>query len=282
MSESSLKILDRQDTALKFVSATLPVYRKTDLAEAMFESQKMEFKRAITSIKDWEQISSDEIYRVFIGTVATGLSWANEEKNFDVMPQNVKQADGSWVKALDWKVSYRGETSLRIAQNQIVRIDGPHCIYEGDEIIELDQPNNHIKLKQRVPRQPNAKVVGAYLFKVFSDGTKGLSYMEAADFDRLKEYSARKNKTSGANALYTSHNGGIDPGFAEAKVIKHAYRGLPKCKTLAGMKIPLASEIIDEEDTHETTWQEVSDSTPADSSGTATPVQQSTAEQPIF
>jgi hypothetical protein len=46
--------------------------------------------------------------------------------------------------------------------------------------------------------------------------------MDAADFTRLASFSARQNKDNKPNALYTAYKGGIDPGFAATKVMRHA------------------------------------------------------------
>ena len=50
------------------------------------------------------------------------------------------------------------------------------------------------------------------------------------DIDRLKSFSEKKNKRSGANSLYTSSDGGIDAGFLEAKTIKHSFKTFPTVK----------------------------------------------------
>ena len=65
--------------------------------------------------------------------------------------------------------------------------------------------------------------------------------MMEGDIERLKHYSekansrydqqARKRVLGDANALYTSNGGGIDPGFLENKMIKHAFDAYPKVRT---------------------------------------------------
>ena len=51
------------------------------------------------------------------------------------------------------------------------------------------------------------------------------------DIDRLKGYSLKQNGASyGANALYTSNNGQIDPGFLSTKTIKHAMAAYTKLR----------------------------------------------------
>lgn len=55
------------------------------------------------------------------------------------------------------------------------------------------------------------------------------------EIDRLRQYSNKNNKGSGeqdkSNKLYSSNDGQIDPGFLEAKIIKHAFSTFPKVKT---------------------------------------------------
>ena len=61
------------------------------------------------------------------------------------------------------------------------------------------------------------------------------------DIERLKHYSEKANskwndqtkrrELGKANALYTSNNGSIDPGFLENKMIKHAFDAYPKVRT---------------------------------------------------
>ena len=73
------------------------------------------------------------------------------------------------------------------------------------------------------------------------------------DWKRLEVYSARNNayydkdkheRIEKPNELYTSNNGGIDPGFLSSKCIKHAFRSYPKLHI--GKGSVLESQTIDE------------------------------------
>ncbi len=75
---------------------------------------------------------------------------------------------------------------------------------------------------------------------VRADGTVDWHWMMEGDIKRLEAYSFKNNqnwnpqtrqKEGKANALYTSSEGGIDPGFLESKLIKHAFDGYPKVRT---------------------------------------------------
>jgi len=175
------------------------------------------------------------------------------------------------VKNLELAISHRGETSLRIAQKKIKMLDGPHLIYSGDKVENFNRAKNTIDHYPQFPPDPKAKIIGVYEFIIMPDGTKLLRFFDQVYFDRLAAASAKQNKGP-ANALYTSHNGGIDPGFAVAKCIKHGFKGIPKCKTFG---IPVQ---MDEEDEVIETQDHgfanvVDDDTPVTNEGDQPPVQ---------
>jgi len=77
--------------------------------------------------------------------------------------------------------------------------------------------------------------------------------LTSTDFQRYRVYSDKQNnygKNSDnlekANELYTSWNGGIDPGFASAKLIKHAFKGKPRVRV--GQHSFLESEIEEQQE----------------------------------
>mgnify|MGYP001528200108 FL=1 len=76
---------------------------------------------------------------------------------------------------------------------------------------------------------------------VRNDNSVDYQWLMQGDIERLKHYSekanskwneqTRRRELGNANALYTSNNGGIDPGFLENKMIKHAFDAYPKVRT---------------------------------------------------
>ena len=84
-------------------------------------------------------------------------------------------------------------------------------------------------------------MIAAFIRIVRNDGSEDYQWLMEGDILRLKAYSERANakwndqtkrKENGqANALYTSNNGQIDPGFLENKMIKHAFDAYPKVRT---------------------------------------------------
>jgi len=275
---TSLEILQRPDTVAKMTAAILPVLRDREMAPVHVAAEAQEFARTLSLIKpeDLALVAESEIQRIAVSSVATGLSWANEEKNFYLTVRNHKVIQQGpppkevWEKRLELAISHYGETSLRQKQGIIRMLDGPHCIYEGDTIANLNPAKNTLDHTKQFPAQPNSKVLAVYEFIVMPDGSKLLRFYDQNDFNRWAGYSAKQNTTTGANKLYTSGpGGGIDPGFAMAKCIKHGYKGLPKCKTF-GIQV----ERDEDEIPHQTVWEEARETTEeATHTQEATPIQ---------
>lgn len=243
MQETPITILEKPAIADKMMAAVLPLYRgDVEMAKVLVASERSEFARTLSLIKpeDLAQVPQMEIARVAISSVATGLSWAAEERNYYLTTRNQKVGN-SWVKNLELAISHYGETSLRIKQGIIKYLNGPYCVFEGDKIENLNPAKGTLDHIKAQPADTKAKVIGVYVLVVMPDGRQLLKYFDQSDFERWAGFSRKQNTPSDstkvvtgkeyANSLYFSYNGGIDPGFAMAKCIKHAYKGLPKCKT---------------------------------------------------
>lgn len=289
MSEKPIAILERAGVVEKMMTAVMPLFKgDATLAKALVESEKSEFARTLNLIKpeDLAKIPEAEIYRVAISSVATGLSWAAEEKNFYLTTRNAvvgKDGNGKdiWGKNLELAISHYGETSLRIKQGIIRYLNGPYCVYEGDRVENLNLAKGTLDHIKQSPSNPKSKVVAVYIMIVMPDGRQILKYFDQSDFDRWAGFSRKQNtpKTNAeqgkdyANALYFSYNGGIDPGFAMGKCIKHAYKGLPKCKTL-GIALQQDPDEAPHQAVYDVDSEVVPDNTPS------TPMQEATIVQP--
>ena len=81
-------------------------------------------------------------------------------------------------------------------------------------------------------------MIGAFIRIVRCDGSEDYQWLLEGDITRLAKYSAKNNsyykngqRVEGkANELYSSQEGGIDPGFLENKMIKHAFDAYPKVR----------------------------------------------------
>ena len=129
---------------------------------------------------------------------------------------------------------------MRQRAGQVRYVDNPVVCYEGDTFSPglLDGVKT-VTYQAACPRKSN-KVIGGFIRIVRADGTVDWHWMMEGDIKRLEAYSYKNNqrwnpqtrqKEGKANALYTSNEGGIDPGFLESKLIKHAFDGYPKVRT---------------------------------------------------
>ena len=114
------------------------------------------------------------------------------------------------------------------ASGQVRYVDNPVVCYEGDTFSPgLVDGVKTVTYQAACPRKSN-KVIGGFIRIVRADGTVDWHWMMEGDIKRLEAYSYKNNqrwnpqtrqKEGKANALYTSNEGGIDPGFLESKLI---------------------------------------------------------------
>ena len=132
-----------------------------------------------------------------------------------------------------------GELTMRMRAGQIRYADNPVIVYEGDILsINLDNGVKKITYSAAIPRK-SSNVIGAFIRIVRTDGSEDYQWLLEGDIQRLAKFSAKNNsyykdgqRVEGkANELYFSNGGGIDSGFLENKMIKHAFDAYPKVRT---------------------------------------------------
>ncbi len=218
--------------------------------ELIFAKEKFNFLKSIAEDPKLQKATALSLYGCFLDLAINGLSLDKGSKPLCYMlTRNAKVLrDGkeSWETRAYLEVSPYGELVMRIRAGQIKTADNPVVVYEGDIIrIGLDSTGRRTVLayEAKIPREPNARIMGGFIRLERFNGSYEIDWTDISEIDRLKYYSEKNNcktveengqkkKVNGqANALYTSYNGQIDPGFFEAKIIKHAFRSYPKVKT---------------------------------------------------
>lgn len=136
-------------------------------------------------------------------------------------------------------ISGYGEMVLRARAGQIRHADNPVLVYEEDEFSFGDRAGQKVvEYMCHLPHK-SGRIVAAFLRITRADGSTDYAVMLPEDWGRLEGYSGRNNRRWDNNAhryvekpneLYTSNNGGIDPGFLCAKLIKHAFKTYPKVR----------------------------------------------------
>jgi hypothetical protein len=237
-----LEVLDNELVKERFINLHKGVHNN-ELGENFYQKEVHNFRKLILASKDLQQCTGFSIYGCLIDIATMGLSLDNLSKPLlYVLPHNVKVAENKYEKRAKLDISPYGELALRMQAGQVSHVDKPCVVYQGDSF----QPyvKNGIKSVDYMPKIPRASknIIACFIGITRPDGTRDFYWMLEEDINRLKSYSARKNKGE-ANSLYNSANGGIDSGFLEAKTIKHAFSCFPKIKV--GQFSQISNEEID-------------------------------------
>lgn len=158
-----------------------------------------------------------------------------------------ERGDNIYENRLTLTVSGYGELVMRARAGQIKYADNPVIVYEEDSFSFSDNDGRKsVKYTCNLPHR-SRHIVACFMKIVRTDNSVDYAVMFEEDWTRLSDYSARQNRKwnsqarryeEGApNALYSSQNGGIDPGFLMAKCIKHAFKTYPKVRIGRGTQM---------------------------------------------
>jgi RecT family len=248
MSETKeLSLIDRPGTAERFAKIFAAVHG-VDLARAaqMFEVERFGFLRELSEKGVGGDCTEVSKMGVFLDVISNGLSFSGQLKHVYMMTRNVKDGKGGFQKRLVYSTSPDGKTFLAQKAGSIDRVTKPIMVYEGDDFGIGTKENGEpvVIHKPKIPRTSN-KLIAGYVYIVFPDGAREPYWMDMADMDRLKKYSAKNNRGE-ANALYSAgESGQPDAGFFGAKLINFALKNIRR----AGLTGQFEVEDIDYVDT---------------------------------
>lgn len=225
-----LEMVDLPFVQEKFVSLYSAIHGvQARQADMMYQAEKLYFRKIISTNKDLKECDPLTLYGAFLECAVNGLSFDPNKKLAYLLPSNVNVGTKEapvWAKHAAMVISPYGELGIRQMNGQIKSADNPVIVYEGDVFEPSETPTGK-QVKYVLNVNHGTKIIGAFIKITREDLSIDYSWLLQSDIDRLKGYSERKNKGH-ANALYTSMNGGIDPGFLGAKMIKHAFKSYPK------------------------------------------------------
>lgn len=215
-------------------------------AEMVFHAEKFHFQKAISENEGLRACETLSLYGCFMDAAVQGLSFDPKKKLAYLIPGKVNvgtRDEKRYVNRATLEISPYGELAIRQQKGQIKYADNPVIVYEGDTF-EPYQNEEGRGVVYKLNAAHGTKIVAAFLRIVRMDGSVDYHWLLQGDWMRLKGYSEKKNFGK-ANALYSSFNGDIDPGFLGAKLIKHAFKSYPKVK-LAGAFSQLQPEETEE------------------------------------
>ncbi|MDR2917815.1 MAG: recombinase RecT [Tannerella sp.] len=241
------QIVENQVVESKFVAMYNAIWG-VDKGSSIYEKEKFNFLKLLQENPDLSNCTRISLYGCFLDMAVNGLSLDPTGKpHCYLIPRSVKSghkdSKGKDIheKRATVNITGYGELTMRMRAGQIKYADNPVVVYQGDIFkAELQGGKKVITYAASVPRKTN-KIIGAFIRIVRLDGSEDYQWLLEGDIDRLKHYSEKNNSyfdvntrqrvLGDANKLYTSNAGGIDPGFLENKMIKHAFDAYPKVRT---------------------------------------------------
>lgn len=219
----------------------------TDQGVQIYEKEKFNFRKILQDKPELQKCTPLSLYGCFLDIAVNGLSLdPTGRPHCYLLSRNTKtgykdqQGNDIYELRAYLSISGYGELVMRQRAGQVRYVDNPVICYEGDTFSPgIVDGKKTVTYTAACPRKTN-KVIGGFIRIVRADGTVDWHWMMEGEIKRLEEYSFRNNqrwnpqtrqKEGKANALYTSSEGGIDPGFLESKLIKHAFDAYPKVRT---------------------------------------------------
>lgn len=239
------KIVENDSVQAKFIQMYNAIWG-SQMGEQIYHKEVFNFQKVLRENPAVAECSKMSLFGCFLDMAVNGLSLDNtSHPHCYLIPRNVKTGHkdergyDTYEKRASVSVTGYGELTMRMRAGQIRYADNPVIVYEGDIFsISLDNGVKKITYSAAIPRK-SSNVIGAFIRIVRTDGSEDYQWLLEGDIQRLAKFSARSNsyykngqRVEGkANDLYSSNNGGIDPGFLENKMIKHAFDAYPKVRT---------------------------------------------------
>lgn len=253
------KIVENEGVQSKFIQMYNAIWG-SQMGEQIYHKEVFNFQKVLRENPSVAECSKMSLFGCFLDMAVNGLSLDNtSHPHCYLIPRNVKTGHkdergyDTYEKRASVSVTGYGELTMRMRAGQIRYADNPVIVYEGDIFsVSLDNGVKKITYSASIPRRSN-KVLGAFIRIVRCDGSEDYQWLLEGDVQRLAKFSAKNNsyykngqRVEGkANDLYFSQDGGVDPGFLENKMIKHAFDAYPKVRT--GKYTMMATEQEEEE-----------------------------------
>ncbi|MFZ4413213.1 MAG: recombinase RecT [Bacteroidales bacterium] len=216
-----------------FVSTFSKIHKVSeDEALSVYDKETLYFKKAVLDNTKLQTSTRLSLYAAFMELAIQGLSIQPGSKSEAFLEARGVKVGTGYVDTAFLRITAYGELNLRIKSGQIVRMYNPQIIYEGDHFQPTTDARGKliVEYSPAIPRKSNV-IVGGYVCIQLPGGDLDFKWLLIDDIERLKKYATTKTQNgSYTNPLYSKENGGIDPGFLEAKVIKHAMRAYTKLR----------------------------------------------------
>lgn len=203
-------------------------------AEIFHARESLFFNKLLLASEDLRACTKYSLYSCLTDVVTNGGTF---DPTMDLMYIEIRhynvgtQTNKVWEHRASNTFTAQGELNVRMQLGQILYVDTPRIVYEHElfDVIE-EKGKVNIIYHSKIPRT-SKRIIASFMKITRPDGSWDYSYLTEEDITRFRISSEKNNKSTGkANALYTSCNGGIDPGFLATKTIRHGFRVFPKAR----------------------------------------------------
>ncbi|MGJ1193863.1 recombinase RecT [Sphingobacterium siyangense] len=241
-----------------FVQKFKSMYRVSDeQAVAFYEREKDNFAKRISENDDLKACTPLSLFTALMQCGGWKLSLdGGAQADVYLIPGNRKvQVEGRdvWIKECVAQPSPYGEKKIRVETGQVKHVGNPTVVYDCDTYREFDhkQTGRRWVEWERGQRNENSIITNGFILLEYPDGTKEYKTYDHTDIESWEKASAKKNKGH-ANTLYgytvsykgqgankekvSTKSGQIDKKFFEGKILKHAFKLLPR--VISDQKLP--------------------------------------------
>ncbi len=246
-----VRLVDDPSIKESFINTYSKIHKVSeDEAESVYNREALYYRKSVSADERLKSCTKLSLYSAFLEIAVDGLSIQPGSKSEAYLEgRGTKQGDSTYINTAWLRVTAYGELNLRIRSGQIKRMFNPIVVYEGDHFQPTTNDRGELIVEYRplIPRN-SKKIIGCFVRILLPDGTSDYKWLLDDDIERLKKFATTKTRTgSHTNQLYTSENGGIDPGFLEAKTIKHAMRAYTKLRVGENVAMDDEEEIPQEQ-----------------------------------
>ncbi|MBV5329776.1 MAG: hypothetical protein JZU65_19470 [Chlorobium sp.] len=233
-----LKITEDSKVKDAFISVVNKIHKKSiDEAIMIYEKESLYFKKALAANDKLKNCTKISLYSAFTEIAIQGISIQPGQKSeayLEARGVNIgTRQQPQYIDTCMLRITAYGELNMRITSGQIIRMKNPIVLYDGDHFQPLTNQRGelYVDYKPAIPRK-SQKIYGAWVCIELPGDSLDFKWLLDDDIARLMNYSIPKFGTErgNPNALYTANGGQIDPGFLEAKTIKHAMRAYTKLR----------------------------------------------------
>lgn len=210
----------------------------TQEGELVYHKEQFNYKKLLAETPALRECTPLSLYGCFLDINVNGLSLeVGNKPDCYIIPKSINvgtKENAVWEKRAQLSISPYGEVKMRMRSGQIKYVDNPVIVYDCDKFkIGLNEKGKMVvkEYEATIPQTEGAKIIACFVRVERVDGSFEMPYLDMKDIERLKGYSETQNRNTGANKLYNSFNGQIDPGFLAAKTIKHAFKFYLKVRT---------------------------------------------------